>query len=57
MHLQRAYNTFEAIGGEVSEALFRDGLCLPSGSAMTEADLDRVCSVVEMCAGAEVGAC
>ncbi len=27
--------------GSVAEALFRDGLCLPSGTAMTEADLAR----------------
>ena len=30
----------------VSETLFRDGLCLPSGTAMTMADVDRVCRVV-----------
>lgn len=30
-------------------ALFADGLCLPSGSSMTEEDLDRVCLVVERC--------
>jgi len=47
MHRQPAYEAFEAIGGHVSEALFADGLCLPSGSSMTPADLDRVCAVVE----------
>jgi len=30
----------------VSEALFRHGLCLPSGTAMTGNDVDRVCAVV-----------
>ncbi len=30
------------VGGAVSEELFRQGLCLPSGTQMTEADLDRV---------------
>jgi dTDP-4-amino-4,6-dideoxygalactose transaminase len=30
------------VGGKVSEDLFDRGLCLPSGTQMTEADLDRV---------------
>jgi len=30
----------------VTEALFRDGLCLPSGTALTEADIERVAAVV-----------
>ena len=29
-------------GGAVAEEIFRTGLCLPSGSAMTDADVDRV---------------
>jgi dTDP-4-amino-4,6-dideoxygalactose transaminase len=32
------------VGGEVAEDLFNRGLCLPSGTAMTEEDLDRVTS-------------
>ena len=46
MHLQPVYRDFETIGGSVSEALFADGLCLPSGSAMSPADVDRVVQVV-----------
>ena len=34
------------VGGEVAEDLFFRGLCLPAGTAMTEADLDRVISVI-----------
>ena len=30
------------VGGTVAEVLFRDDLCLPSGTAMSEADLVRV---------------
>ena len=37
------------VGGEVSEDLFNRGLCLPSGTAMTEDDLERVVSVVLKC--------
>lgn len=35
------------VGGAVSEDLFERGLCLPSGTAMTEADLARVVAVVK----------
>jgi dTDP-4-amino-4,6-dideoxygalactose transaminase len=34
------------VGGEVAEDLFKRGLCLPSGTAMTEEDLDRVTSSI-----------
>ncbi len=58
MHLQSVF-----VGGEVTlprplpvkerrgvaEALFRYGLCLPSGTAMTGADIERVAGVVRSC--------
>lgn len=34
------------LGGEVSEKLFQNGLCLPSGTALTSADLDRIVHTV-----------
>ena len=37
------------VGGSVAEGLFNKGLCLPSGTAMTEEDLDRVISVILSC--------
>ncbi|MCK5394065.1 MAG: DegT/DnrJ/EryC1/StrS family aminotransferase, partial [Candidatus Omnitrophica bacterium] len=37
------------IGGEVSEDLFNRGLCLPSGTAMTNRDLDRVIEIILKC--------
>jgi dTDP-4-amino-4,6-dideoxygalactose transaminase len=37
------------IGGQVAEDLFDRGLCLPSGTAMTGADLDRVISLIRKC--------
>jgi pyridoxal phosphate-dependent aminotransferase EpsN len=46
MHLQPVFRDCEGVGGRVAEALFRDGLCLPSGTAMTEDDLARVAVVV-----------
>ena len=50
MHLQPLFKDARMVGGAVSEAFFRDGLCLPSGSQMTEADLARVCETVKRCA-------
>ena len=41
-------NTYKArvVGGRVAEDLFDRGLCLPSGTAMTEGDLDRVIETI-----------
>jgi dTDP-4-amino-4,6-dideoxygalactose transaminase len=38
-----------AVGGQVAEDLFKRGLCLPSGTAMTDEDILRVVSVVLKC--------
>ena len=37
------------VGGSVSEDLFGRGLCLPSGTAMSEGNLDRVVSIILQC--------
>ncbi len=42
MHLQVAYENHVMIGGAASEQHFANGLCLPSGSSMTNADQERV---------------
>jgi len=42
-------STLTFIGGELAEDLFNRGLCLPSGTAMKEKDLDRVVSVILSC--------
>ena len=44
-------NTYSArvVGGEVAEDLLNRGLCLPSGTAMTEEDLDRVIDTILKC--------
>jgi pyridoxal phosphate-dependent aminotransferase EpsN len=46
MHLQPIFKDCKIIGGAVSEALFDHGLCLPSGSNLNSADLDRVIDVI-----------
>lgn len=49
MHMQPVYAQYESIGGAVAERLFRDGLCLPSSSQLTEDELARVVEVVRSC--------
>ena len=46
LHLQPVFAGCEAIGGGVAERLFNEGLCLPSGSAMTREDIMRVVEVI-----------
>lgn len=46
MHLQPVFAHCDKFGGEVAEDLFNRGLCLPSGSNLTEGDLQRVVEVV-----------
>lgn len=47
MHLQPVFRGCTMRGGSVSEDLFNRGLCLPSGTALTEADLDRVADTIK----------
>jgi len=49
MHLQPLYEGCEIIGGKVAENLFTKGLCLPSGTGMTNKDLERVIEAVRGC--------
>jgi dTDP-4-amino-4,6-dideoxygalactose transaminase len=42
MHLQPLYAEAPVVGGEVSARIFATGLCLPSGSSLTDEDQDRV---------------
>ena len=46
LHVQPVFAGCEMIGGSVSQRLFEQGLCLPSGSAMTAEEVDRVIRVV-----------
>lgn len=50
LHLQPIFSHYETVGGAVAEGLFERGLCLPSGSSMSEADLERVVRIVRACA-------
>ena len=46
LHLQPVFRGCRVRGGAVSEVLFWDGLCLPSGSNLTEEDRIRVVRVI-----------
>jgi dTDP-4-amino-4,6-dideoxygalactose transaminase len=46
MHLQPVFAQTPSYCNGVSEALFRDGLCLPSGSILSEEDLNRVAEAI-----------
>jgi dTDP-4-amino-4,6-dideoxygalactose transaminase len=45
LHLQPVFVHCRVRGGPVAETAFECGLCLPSGSSLTDADLDRVCAI------------
>jgi len=51
MHLQPAFNMHPYFGGNVAEIFFKNGLCLPSGSLMTDNELltviDRIKELFE----------
>jgi dTDP-4-amino-4,6-dideoxygalactose transaminase len=42
MHLQPAFANHRAITNGVSNDLFERGLCLPSGTALSDGQLDRI---------------
>jgi pyridoxal phosphate-dependent aminotransferase EpsN len=46
MHLQPVFSGSNRIGGEVAEDIFDRGLCLPSGSNLTDSELNRVIDVI-----------
>jgi len=46
LHLQPVFADCESIEGAVAQELFEYGLCLPSGSNLSEEDLERVTSAI-----------
>lgn len=46
LHLQKVYQEIQMFGGAVSERLFQDGLCLPSGSSLSDKDREKVISTL-----------
>jgi dTDP-4-amino-4,6-dideoxygalactose transaminase len=46
MHLQPVFTDAPYVGGDVSENLFKNGLCLPSGVGLTVQDIERVVTII-----------
>ncbi len=46
MHLQPVFKGCRAVGGKVSESLFKRGLCLPSGTSLGYESLDKIISII-----------
>lgn len=46
MHLQPVFANAPYYGGNVSEQLFENGLCLPSGSNLADEDRERIANVI-----------
>jgi dTDP-4-amino-4,6-dideoxygalactose transaminase len=49
LHMQPIFKDCECFGGEVAEDLFDRGLCLPSGSNLSDEDLECVISAIVKC--------
>lgn len=47
MHMQPFFAEYDYVGGDVSEKLFENGVCLPSDTKMTDEDLVRICSIIK----------
>ena len=47
MHLQPFFEEYDYVGSNVSETLFKTGICLPSDTKMVESDLDRITSIIK----------
>lgn len=47
MHMQPVFKECRKRGGKVAEGIFEKGLCLPSGSSLSEADQARVIDVIK----------
>lgn len=46
MHMQPVYKDAPYYGGNCAESLFNSGLCLPSGSCLTNEDIHRVANAI-----------
>lgn len=47
MHLQPALKKYDSLVNGTSEKLFQKGICLPSGTAMTDKEVEQVCNIIK----------
>jgi len=48
LHMQKVFQEKQMFGGAVSESLFYNGLCLPSGSNLSDEDREKVISILSL---------
>ena len=46
LHLHKAFADCRCVGGAVAESLYNKGVCLPSGTIMTEEDIKRITDTI-----------
>jgi dTDP-4-amino-4,6-dideoxygalactose transaminase len=46
MHIQPIFKNCRKVGGEISEFLFKQGLCLPSGTSLTDNEIKIICQLI-----------
>ncbi len=49
MHMQPVFSDHKMVGGAVCERVFANGLCLPSGTALTDSDISRIAAIIRGC--------
>jgi len=49
MHKQPLFSGASLVGSGVSDGIFRQGLCLPTGSALTDSQVDRIVEIMAAC--------
>lgn len=47
MHMQPFFEKYDFVGEGVSQKLFENGVCLPSDTKMSNADLERIVSIIK----------
>ena len=47
MHMQPFFEKYDFVGEGVSQELFENGVCLPSDTKMSDADLERIVSIIK----------
>ncbi len=47
MHMQPVFADAQYFGSNIAEKLFEDGLCLPSGSNMTDEEMERIIAIFD----------
>jgi len=46
LHMQKVFADCQVVGGEVAESIHRQGVCLPSGTSMSDEDVARICGII-----------